>query len=50
MSGMQWKKGSRAPIYMTVIRQRNQNWLLKDEKEFAKLRELVALTIVIKLI
>lgn len=39
MSGMQWKKGSRAPIYMTVIRQRNQNWLLKDEKEFAKERE-----------
>lgn len=32
MSRMQWKRGPRAPIYIRVIRQRNQNCLLKDEK------------------
>lgn len=39
MSGMQWKRGPRAPMQMKVIRQRNQNRPLKDEKELAKQKE-----------
>lgn len=39
MSGMQWKRGPRAPMHIKVIRQRNQNWPLKDEKELAKQKE-----------